>query len=510
VSGSLSQSGVLSGAIPAAPGAAGVSAAHRATHLDFISLAPAEVLRLAAAKKLPPRLQHVLSTVQEGARDAGVDESTLQTHEETLRAAKAVWGTADPLSRHLHALQMHACSGEGHMWVLDAGRRSDQFGRPRKGALHLHTDGPLDALLYRVAVRSRLMLPIGYLIREAQRHGGYDDTTWPLCHCHACRRRGQDGTPKRLDCMGMHLGTRVADGGYTPRHHTFNEAFTALVRAAGYSASIEKNPFKENKDRVARPPVRGRAEVPADGEVTEGESSDSDDDLGAEADGADETRDVSKDAPAAPGDGTYVPKSRLDTIIRAVPLVELREVLPADMLAHLDPDRDAYVDVLVDYTFTHPGAFLSSGIRATRVNDDLRNPDAAGDLAVKRKNDKYLAKAVAHRQVLLPFHISAYGRIHPLASSFMQYICSKVAVRKLHSPQPWTFPQSDPATRVTLLTRSYLRNLSTCVQRSFALGLIQAARRVVCPRQAVPFACVLDVSLPSQGVPLRPTNRPVV
>ncbi len=265
VSGSLSQSGVLSGAIPAAPGAAGVSAAHRATHLDFISLAPAEVLRLAAAKKLPPRLQHVLSTVQEGARDAGVDESTLQTHEETLRAAKAVWGTADPLSRHLYALQMHACSGEGHMWVLDAGRRSDQFGRPRKGALHLHTDGPLDALLYRVAVRSRLMLPIGYLIREAQRHGGYDDTTWPLCHCHACRRRGQDGMPKRLDCMGMHLGTRVADGGYTPRHHTFNEAFTALVRAAGYSASIEKNPFKENKDRVARPPVRGRAEARACG-----------------------------------------------------------------------------------------------------------------------------------------------------------------------------------------------------------------------------------------------------
>lgn len=522
VSHSLGQQGVLSGAMPAAPGAAGVDAARRPTHLDFITLPPERVLQLAAARALPPRLQHVLSTVQEGARDAETDLAILNPGRESLRAARDAWGSPDPLSRHLYALQVHACSGDGHAWVLDTGRRSDQFGRPRKGSLHLQADGPLEEYLYRIACRARLLLPMGHLIREAQRHGGYDAETWPLCHCHSCRGRGTDGRAKHLDLLGLHLGTRVADGGYTPRHHSFNEAFTKLIRAAGYSASIEKNPFKDNKDRVATQPATSGVRTSAgdvvardaiadsDDEVSspDAESEDDDDDLDDAPDDADDAATAPPSSPR-PSKRAHARKSRLDTIIRDVPLIELRTILPAAMLSHLDDRTDTHVDVLVDYTFTHPGAFL--GFARASKREDFTDPDAAGNRAVKFKNDKYLAKAIQHKQVLLPFHVSAYGRIHPVAFAFMQHICSKVAASKLHSPNVSAFPQSDPLTRQTLLTRSYMRNLSTSVQRSFALGLLQAARRVVCPRQEATQLRSLVVSPSSLGNdPLRSVNSPTV
>ncbi len=63
----------------------------------------------------------------------------------------------------------NAVAAVSHTWLLDTGRRSDRYGRTRKGVLHLQEDGPLEPELYRLAMRSRLFLPLG---RRVLRTGG--------------------------------------------------------------------------------------------------------------------------------------------------------------------------------------------------------------------------------------------------------------------------------------------------------------------------------------------------
>jgi hypothetical protein len=137
--------------------------------------------------------------------------------------------------------------------TLDTGRRSDRYGRPRKGVLHLQEDGPLEPELYRLAMRSRLFLPLGRVLRTAQLAGGYAEDTLPECHCLQPCGSTRAKSPRFLDVFGCHCASRTAASGYTPRHHRYNEAFTALLRRAGYSSSIEVNPFKDLSDRVTRP-----------------------------------------------------------------------------------------------------------------------------------------------------------------------------------------------------------------------------------------------------------------
>lgn len=497
VSSELGETGTLGGAIAARPGLAeSDDPTKRKTHLDFIKLSPSEVVRRAMTRKLPPRLQHILSTIIESFNDITTGAKLLHNaDEEPLVTARGAWGTGQPLSRRLGVVQLHACSGSGHSWVVDTGRRFDRLGRPRRGTLHMHNDGPLEEHLFRIALRARLLLPIGCIIKSAQKHGGYDDATWPECQCHHCIKAGG---PSPLDIHGLHLGAQVTHGGYTPRHHMFNEAFTSLVRSAGYSASIEKNPFKDTKDRVASMTVRGEGEL------------DYEDDDGAGDVPVDPTGAGTSTDATAPLDGThpraeeesYVPKSRLDTLIYNVSMAELKTFLPHERLAHIDPHRHPYVTVLIDYTFTHPGAYLGKMRRGT---GDLA-PDAMGDAAVRGKDDKYLARAKQAGQVLIPFHINVYGRIHPLAYKLMNFICEKLSIKALGTPNPSAFPQADPAARVTAYKRNLMRSLSVCVQRSLALGLLQAAQRVMRPR--APTSDVSYVSHTLHNTPL--INSPPV
>jgi hypothetical protein len=304
----------------------------------------------ALAGRLPKRLQHILSTIEECGRDNVVAEELHgQAARESVGAAGEAWGSSSPVSLRLLDLQLSACSGHGHAWVLDTGRRSDQFGRPRRGSVHLHPDGPLEPLLWRIAARARLLLPIGHLVRVAQRHGGHDEHALPQCHCGQRCGANPEAPPRLLDMFGCHLATRTAASCYTARHHRFNEAVTALLRRAGYSASTEKAPFKDHSsDRVTRRPA-----APADTAHPRG-----------------------PDAPAAPpapeadnGDpadahGDVAPDDaargyRLDTLVHDVALANLQTLrLPAELLDHLDPKDDPFVTVLLDYTFTHPGVHM--------------------------------------------------------------------------------------------------------------------------------------------------------
>ena len=157
--------------------------------------------------------------------------------------------------------------------------------------------------------------------------------------------------------------TRVIAAQYTHRHNEYVRALCALLRKAGFHASIESHPFREKSDL--------------------GSQSAEWDDEGAGAEVA--RRDLSM---------------RLDLVVEGMPVDLLRRVDPS-LVAGL-PAGTTMARVLIDATFTHPGPFLSSINRGDGAAL-LRNPDAIGDAEVAHKRSKYFVT----RQVTFCCHTTA-------------------------------------------------------------------------------------------------------
>ncbi len=163
--------------------------------------------------------------------------------------------------------------------------------------------------------------------------------------------------------------------------------------------------------------------------------------------------------------------------------------------------------MLVDYTFTHPGAHLQDVNRAS-----LADPDAVGNHAVLMKVEKYMDATRSSRDphyVLLPFHISVFGRIHPLALSFLRYICDRIAARALQTPPSSILSTLNPDARNTACKRTLMRNMSTAVQRSLTLGMLHAAQRIVRPADVSRTSAIMSLQSDNLGSPL-PINSPLV
>jgi hypothetical protein len=208
-------------------------------------------------------------------------------------------------------------------------------------------------------------------------------------------------------------------------------------------------------------------------------------------------------------------RQRLDTLVYDMALSDLKSFLPAERLAHLDPRTDPFPTMLIDYTITHPGAQIYKIKRA-----DLHRPEVVGDLEVAKKDKKYRAQADAQKYVLLPFHINAYGRVHPLAWSFLNFIATRASAKALVSARSETFGDDNPDRRLLFRKRAFLRKVSITVQRHFALGTLHAAKTVVPLAHALgvnthphpfipPSNSIIDLAVSLTGGPSPAVSPPV-
>lgn len=252
----------------------------------------------------------------------------------------------------------------------------------------------------------------------------------PRCFCRA---RCDEDRLRFLDYHGLHLMTRVIAAQYTHRHNEYVRALCALLRKAGFHASIESHPFREKSDL--------------------GSQSAEWDDEGAGAEVA--RRDLSM---------------RLDLVVEGMPVDLLRRVDPS-LVAGL-PAGTTMARVLIDATFTHPGPFLSSINRGDGAAL-LRNPDAIGDAEVAHKRSKYLAASNAAGYVLLPYHCNVYGRLHPIASKFLDAVVGLVVLKDRAGGSSRT---SDLIDKTTNFKRALLRGISIHMRRATVLGLWHAVR----------------------------------
>ncbi len=306
--------------------------------------------------------------------------------------------------------------------------RFDKLGQPRKGRGGWGFDEPLAWDEFRTAIRLRLMLPIGSVLRAAQRESNPSARgDWlPRCFC----RRPCDETQRHrrlIDAYGLHLGSRVTAMQYTHRHNDYVKALAALINRAGFHASIEKHPFRDPSD------------------------------LGDLED------DEAEHAPSRSGKVDL--SARLDIVVRGFPVDVLRSI-DRNLVEHLPPGMGS-TSLLVDCTFTHPGPFL---VEATELRNKLQDPQAIGDLAAEKKRKRYLAKTVAHRHALLPFHCNAFGRLHSLATKFVDMLARRVALKKkLEASSDPSAPARDHDTAD--IKRDELRKLAVCARRSAVRGL---------------------------------------
>jgi hypothetical protein len=412
----------------------------------LVSMTAPQLVRAALARKLPKRVQHVLTTLEEAERDRLLDEELRRQAAEELASSRSAWRTSAPLSPALVYLQLQSCSGPGNEWILDSSRRRDRAGLPRQHVAFYHSDAPLEGTDVVTALRGHLLLPLGALYRDAQSRQGLptherrevDRVGRPQPPRCFCRARCDESRPRHLDFFGLHLMTRVVAAEYTVRHNEYVRALCALLRKAGLHASIETHPFRVIPDR---------------------------EDLLAEW--GDE------------GAGTDVARvdrsKRLDLVVEQAPVDLLRKVDPA-LVSHL-PAGQSSARVLIDTTFTHPGPFLSSSNRAVSA-EALRNPDLIGDTEVARKRNKYLAASNRHGFVLLPYHCNVYGRLHPIASRFLDAVVDLVVLktRALGSAGAHSMVDS-----TTSYKRALFRGLSIHMRRATVLGW-QRSVRVANPR----------------------------
>jgi hypothetical protein len=116
VQGELGAAGALGGAIP--PG--GTVTPPPALQSSVVLLTSAQVIKAALNKRLPQRLQHVLSVVEEAHRDLRlVKDLVTSATSLTVDTAVNAWTSHHPYTARLALLQLAACSGRGYTWLLD-------------------------------------------------------------------------------------------------------------------------------------------------------------------------------------------------------------------------------------------------------------------------------------------------------------------------------------------------------------------------------------------------------
>jgi hypothetical protein len=421
VDAALAPTGQAHGAMAADPGSGRGQSPSSASLLT--SLTPPQAVRAALSGTLPKKAQHVLTTLEEHGRDKRLEEALLQQATAQLPACKGLWSSSTPLSPALALLQLQGSSGPGNEWILDTSRRRDRAGLPRQGNPLYHKDAPLSNDAARTSLRANLLLPLGKLYKDAQEAAGTEDP--PRCFCRA---RCDENRVRFLDAHGLHLMTRVIAAGYTHRHNEYVHALAALLRRAGFQVSIEKHPFRAPTDLA--------------------------DQLSEEGDGHAAARaDLSK---------------RLDLVVEAVPVTLLRRVDPS-LVAHLGADVST-VRTLIDATFTHPGPYLESLKNTDSAT--LRDAEAMGDSEVRVKRDKYQAASIAAGYVLLPYHCNVYGRLHPVASKFLDAVVDLVVLKS----QATGLPGNSLVDRTTSFKRALLRGVSLHMRYATVHGWMSATR----------------------------------
>lgn len=398
------------------------------------SMTTPQLVRAALGHTLPRRVQHVLTTLEEAERDRQLEGELRRQAIGGLAASSRAWNTPAPLSPALAYLQLQGSSGPGNEWILDTSRRRDRQGLPRQHVAFYHSDAPLEGAEARTALRAHLLLPLGALFRAAQARQGLptredkgDKSARPQLPRCFCRARCDESRPRYLDYYGLHLMTRVVAAEYTTRHNEYVRALCALLRKAGLHASIEKHPFRVIPDREDH-----LAEWGEEG-------------AGSEAARVDRSK-------------------RLDLVVEHVPTDMLRRVDPA-LVSHL-PAGQSSARVLIDTTFTHPGPFLSANSRAVNA-EALCNPDMLGDAEVANKRTKYLAASNRHGFVLLPYHCNVYGRLHPIASRFLDAVVELVVLKTRALGSPGASGMVDSTTSYK---RALFRGLSIHMRRATVLG----------------------------------------
>ena len=329
--------------------------------------------------------------------------------------------------------------------MLDSGVRRDRYGRPRTG---YDEDAPLDPQCFIRAMRARFLLTQGEYIHRAQEEAGCVSTKTPLCYCgQKCGHAGQP--PRHLDLFGLHTSVKAHVGEGTARHHIYNKVASGIARKAGLTASLEKQLIK-----VSDAASCSTADLIPTAVVTH--DMDTVRSVGGAANSS-----TSKKAE----DGY-----RLDAYYRGLSIADARTIFPKEMLSSVPQDAST-VEVLVDFTFSHPGAYLGRLL----TNESLSDPEAMGDIAFNGKCKKYKEACAGKHIVFLPYHVNAYGRLHPIAQKFIMCICRLAAVRTVACSSSQVRDSPDFASHVSALQRSYLRSLSVCVQRSHANGLLHSA-----------------------------------
>ena len=160
------------------------------------------------------------------------------------------------------------------------------------------------------------------------------------------------------------------------------------------------------------------------------------------------------------------------------------------------------VDLLMDYTVTHPGARSSTFSAAQRSN--MSNKETIGDMSVKDKIDKYntsvvnLSPHTLRPLVLFPLPVSSYGRMHPITLLLLEYLIKKAAslrstcVEALHSRgDNWDVDN------ITSYERIQWRSLSTIIQRRLVEGLYESVSIIAYSNVCIPTT--VNTSLPLPG-----------
>ena len=352
-------------------------------------------------------------------------------------------------------------SGPGHEWVLDGGFRLDRRGDARKGNLQLQDDAPMPAMAWVTAVRFRLILPLRRILQIAQLQAGVSGEECPPCGCSHCRGRA---TPAVVDGYGMHLSASVAY--YTRRHHQLASLFERFARQAGLLALHENKSFGASLALSAE-------------------------DRGKQVD------------------------TRLDGlefgVVEFILPSAARHALGDRAESRLGPEelQRVPVDLLLDYTFHHPGAYLSKVPNLRARLPDLA--DAMAEVAERTKDDKYRRCATQcsaerpHRPAMAfaALVLSVCGRQHPTTRRAMRYVARLRAVRSVCvSDMDWRHPDFGMGPDVHELklqvgrrTHTAMMAFSSLAMAALVDGLEEGARQAArapkagpCPPPASPHA----------------------